>query len=121
MGGLSTHVLDTALGKPGSDILLHLYRVSPQPSWLCTLRTNRDGRTDQPLLDSSKQTEVTDFALGIYELRFEVTEYFSQHHPQLSTPYFFDEVTLRFRITDDAHYHIPLLLSPWSYSTYRGS
>ena len=115
MGGLSTHVLDTALGKPGAGIKLRLYHIAGRSSLLRETTTNQDGRTDTPLLDEQA------FAKGTYELVFEVADYFVRMHPNAPQPPFLDEVTLRFTISDDAHYHVPLLLSPWSYSTYRGS
>jgi len=124
MGGLSTHVLDTALGIPGQQIRLRLYRVDRDQRdtdkgngalLVCEHVTNADGRTDTPLMDG------TNFAAGTYELIFDVAEYFALRHPDAPQPPFLDRVTLRFTMTEDAHYHVPLLLSPWSYSTYRGS
>ena len=138
-GGLSTHVLDTALGVPGRNIKLRLYRISGegQRELLCQQVTNNDGRTDMPLLTSTTTSsaesgtelanteletlEVADFQQGTYELAFEVADYFAHAHPDAPQPPFLDEVTLRFTIASDSHYHVPLLLSPWSYSTYRGS
>jgi len=124
-GGLSTHVLDTALGIPGRNIKLRLYRAGNggQPrELLCERQTNEDGRTDRPLLGSAVPggAEIA-FSQGTYELVFDVADYFARNHPQAPEPPFLDEVTLRFTIADDTHYHVPLLLSPWSYSTYRGS
>lgn len=126
--GLSTHVLDTALGRPGRNIKLRLYRVGDQRELLMERRTNDDGRTDQPLLQGGAEsgtelasTNTAEFEQGTYELVFDVAEYFAQYHPAAPTPPFFDEVTLRFTLSDETHYHVPLLLSPWSYSTYRGS
>ena len=118
MGGLSTHVLDTALGKPGKDIKLSLYRVGNERELLCEARTNADGRTDTPLLDGTKFAQS---GAGTYELVFDVAEYFARFHEGATQPPFLDVITLRFTIFDDSHYHVPLLLSPWSYSTYRGS
>ena len=133
-GGLSTHVLDTALGVPGRNIKLRLYRVSSegQRELLGEQVTNSDGRTDAPLLtsrsDHSAETgtelaapEVAVFRQGTYELAFDVADYFAHAHPDAPQPPFLDEVTLRFTIASESHYHVPLLLSPWSYSTYRGS
>lgn len=114
MGGLTTHVLDTAHGKPGNGIPLTLHRVSTTRELLVTAVTNSDGRTDTPLLDDHSQTP------GTYELTFLVAEYFRQNGA-ISDKAFLDDITLRFTITDNTHYHVPLLVSPWSYSTYRGS
>ena len=118
MGGLSTHVLDTALGKPGQDIKLSLFHLGEQRELVCETRTNEDGRTDAPLLDGTKFAESAE---GTYELVFDVAEYFARCHEGAPQPPFLDVITLRFTIADNSHYHVPLLLSPWSYSTYRGS
>ncbi len=109
-GKLTTHVLDTAKGKPGAGIAITLSRIGPEgPVPLGNTVTNSDGRTDSPMLSGE------DFAPGLYELTFDVGGYFGGEG-------FLDTVPLRFRITDaEAHYHVPLLCSPWSYSTYRGS
>ena len=115
MGGLTTHVLDTALGRPGSGINLRLQKPGSPPTLICATVTNEDGRTDHPLLNSET------FTPGTYELIFEVAEYFRQQHHNPPEPPFLNEVTLRFTLSDDTHYHVPLLVSPWSYSTYRGS
>ena len=120
MGGLSTHVLDTAHGKPGQGIPVTLFRIKGDLGdgdrvQVCATRTNIDGRTDAPLLSGD------DFEPGTYELVFTVAEYFSSHPDDSETAAFLDEITLRFNISEDSHYHVPLLVSPWSYSTYRGS
>lgn len=115
MGGLTTHVLDTARGCPGRGIKLQLYRVADERTLLCRSITNADGRTDEPLLAGDS------FALGTYELVFAVADYFADLSLPVADPPFLDQVTLRFTIADDSHYHVPLLVSPWSYSTYRGS
>lgn len=120
MGGLSTHVLDTANGKPGASIPVKLFRVETDThnetrTLIQTTLTNDDGRTDVPLLSSSE------FAQGVYELQFNVAEYFQHQAGAEASDPFLDQITLRFRISDDNHYHVPLLVSPWSYSTYRGS
>ena len=102
---LTTHVLDTANGRPAAGVRIELFRLDPRAS-LKTVVTNADGRTDEPLL--------SELEAGVYELTFAVGEYFGSG--------FFDEVPIRFRVEDaGAHYHVPLLVSPWSYSTYRGS
>ena len=116
MGRLTTHVLDTAAGKPAAGIKIELWRFGDDPMHLKTLSTNDDGRADAPLLDGS------DFQRGEYELRFHVGDYLSTTGVKLPEPAFLDIIPIRFGIADpDAHYHVPLLLSPYGYSTYRGS
>ena len=115
MKKLTTHVLDTASGIPGAGIKIELYRVDAQAQLVKTLTTNADGRTDEPFLDGG------DFQCGTWELVFHVGAYFAARHSDLPQPPFLDQVTLRFSMADEAHYHVPLLASPWSYSTYRGS
>lgn len=116
-GKLTTHVLDTASGCPAAQLDIELWRVSSsQDSHLKTVTTNADGRTDSPLLAES------DFVAGTYELRFSVGAYFTAKVSNLPEPPFLDIVPIRFGIADTSvHYHVPLLCSPWSYSTYRGS
>jgi 5-hydroxyisourate hydrolase len=104
-GRLTTHVLDTARGRPAAGVQIELFRLDPRTP-LKAVATNADGRTDEPLL--------TELEAGRYELLFFVGGYFGEG--------LYDEVPIRFRIEDaGAHYHVPLLVSPWSYSTYRGS
>ncbi len=119
-GKLTTHVLDTASGCPASGIEIELWRMSPTPVRLLSAIANLDGRTDVPLLQGG------DMAVGVYELRFAVGAYFSQSAREsgalLPEPSFLDIVPIRFGIADPTgHYHVPLLCSPWFYSTYRGS
>lgn len=109
-GKLTTHILDTAHGKPAAGVRIVLQRVEADESLsvLGETVTNSDGRTDGPLLSGAA------FGAGTYVLNFHVGAYFSEG--------FLDVVPIRFRIADaGAHYHVPLLCSPWSYSTYRGS
>lgn len=115
MGRLTTHVLDTAQGKPGAGIKIDLFRVDSERQLIKTVITNDDGRTEEPLLDGDR------FSLGIWELVFAIDQYFSTSAIAVSEPPFLDRVTIRFTIATDSHYHVPLLVSPWSYSTYRGS
>jgi 5-hydroxyisourate hydrolase len=117
MAKLSTHVLDTAHGKPAPDLRIALYRVGAGARELVVdTRTNADGRTDQPLLSGDA------IPTGVYELDFEAGDYFRAIGVALPDPAFVDRVTLRFGIADaHGHYHVPLLVSPWTYSTYRGS
>lgn len=109
-GKLSTHVLDTTKGKPGAGIRIELFRLDGYGDSVpvAETRTNTDGRTDQPLLQGE------DFVAGTYILRFHIGEYFGEG--------LFDIVPIRFVIKDaSVGYHIPLVCTPWSYSTYRGS
>jgi 5-hydroxyisourate hydrolase len=115
VGGLTTHVLDTARGRPGVGITVKLYAVGDERQLLKSTVTNEDGRTEEPLLQGEA------FRPGVFELVFSVGEYFARAGMVTSEPAFLDQVSLRFGIADDAHYHVPLLVSPWSYSTYRGS
>jgi 5-hydroxyisourate hydrolase len=119
-GKLTTHVLDTAHGKPAANLAIELWAIGPettQKTLLKTVRTNQDGRTDAPLLMGE------DFKIGTYELVFSVGDYFAQDSSTAeSRQPFLDQIPIRFGIADaNAHYHVPLLASPWSYSTYRGS
>jgi 5-hydroxyisourate hydrolase len=115
-GKLTTHVLDTARGKPAGDLPVKLYRIEGHTKTMLTeTRTNQDGRCSAPLLEGSS------FRKGTYELCFVVAPYFNRFAGVAAEP-FLDEVPIRFSIADEsAHYHIPLLVSPWSYATYRGS
>ena len=116
MGQLTTHVLDTSAGRPGSGIAWTLYRLEDDHSLLCKGITNDDGRNDGPILFGEA------FMAGTYELHFEVGDYFRRNDVTLGTPTFLDTVVLRFGIQDPGeHYHVPLLVSPYGYSTYRGS
>ena len=115
MGRLTTHVLDTAQGRPGRGIRIELFRLEPARRALAEARTNDDGRCDQPLLDGAA------FEIGTYELVFHAGDYFADQGLALPEPRFLDQVVIRFGIAADQHYHVPLLLSPYGYSTYRGS
>jgi len=116
MGRLTTHVLDTARGLPAAGVDVVLYRVHPELHELARGKTNPDGRLDQPILQGDE------FTAGIYELVFQAGDYFRGQSGTLAEPLFVDEVVLRFGISNPAqHYHVPLLVSPFAYSTYRGS
>jgi 5-hydroxyisourate hydrolase len=115
MARLTTHVLDTANGRPGNGIRVSLFSVDGDRKLLTTTVTNDDGRTDSPLLDEES------FQAGTYELEFAVGEYFAAAGNELADPPFLDDVVIRVSLADNSHYHVPLLVSPWSYSTYRGS
>ncbi len=118
-GRLTTHVLDTAQGHPAANMSIELWRLNAEGSGrtlLKTVRTNGDGRTDAPLLTGDELTA------GVYELVFVVDKYFAAQGIATASPPFLDRVPVRFGIADAAsHYHVPLLVSPWAYSTYRGS
>ena len=124
MGRLTTHVLDTMHGTPAQGMKLELYvrEVSADGCsdgrWLSlrSVTTNDDGRIDGPLLSG------TDFKAGCYRLAFDVEAYYRARGVELPQPAFLGKVSIDFGIADEqAHYHVPLLVSPWSYSTYRGS
>lgn len=114
-GRLTTHVLDTANGRPATGVGIELFRLeNGDPLLLATARTNADGRTDRPLLEGEALVP------GVYELVFAVGGYFADK--DAPEPPFLDRVPLRFGVADPgAHYHVPLLVSPWAYSMYRGS
>ncbi len=115
-GRLTTHVLDTASGKPAAGLTIMLYKVTGNSHRkLKTVVTNSDGRVDSPLLDGK------DFAAGQYELVFMAGDYLRASGVELPDPPFLDQVPIRFGMAEDAHYHVPLLISPYGYSTYRGS
>lgn len=116
-GYLTTHVLDTARGKPAGGMTVTLYRIDGTNRLkLAQMITNGDGRTDAPILPKGQ------FAPGTYELVFAAGSYLDNIGIPAEEPRFLDEIPLRFGISDaDAHYHVPLLLSPFGYSTYRGS
>lgn len=117
MGRLTTHVLDTAHGVPGRGVALSLYRIVDNSRRLLRSdQTNADGRCEQPLLEGAALQP------GVYELDFAVGAYFAALGVAQTQPPFLDAVTLRFGVADAAaHYHVPLVVTPWSYSTYRGS
>lgn len=115
-GRLTTHVLDTSRGRPGAGMAVELYSLHPDRRLLKTIVTNRDGRCDAPLLEGEA------FASGVYELVFKAGAYFRLAGVAVSDPAFLDEIPVRFGVArPDQHYHVPLLVSPHSYVTYRGS
>ena len=115
MGRITTHVLDTAAGKPAAGLKIVLTRLGATAQTVATGVTNSDGRLDKPLLDGAA------FQKGAYEIVFHVGDYFRAAGVALPDPPFLDLVPLRFGVAEDAHYHVPLLVSPFAYSTYRGS
>lgn len=116
MGYLTTHILDTTQGVPAAEVKIRLYSLTPNKSLIKEIITNEDGRCDTPILTEEE------FAIGQYELEFAVGDYFLQNEMQQAEPFFLDDVVIRFGINDaDSHYHVPLLISPYGYSTYRGS
>ena len=118
MGRLTTHVLDTMNGCPAAGMGVTLFRVEGEfdrPLALRQLALNADGRADAPLLEGAA------FAAGRYRLVFDVAAYFRARGVALPEPPFLDRVAVDFGLADDSHYHVPLLASPWAYSTYRGS
>ncbi|MGA9335796.1 MAG: hydroxyisourate hydrolase [Rudaea sp.] len=117
MGQLTTHVLDTHGGRPAAGLAIDLFAVDGDArTRIKSVTTNADGRIDGPLLHGEA------FAVGVYELDFHAGDYFRARGVQLPQPAFLDRITIRFGIADaGAHYHVPLLVTPFSYSTYRGS
>jgi 2-oxo-4-hydroxy-4-carboxy-5-ureidoimidazoline decarboxylase len=117
-GRLSTHVLDVHAGQPAEGFTIELYEISDAGEARLLLRgiTNRDGRTDAPLIAERP------VPIGTYELRFAVADYYAARGVPLADPPFLGIVPIRFAVSEpEGHYHVPLVVSPWSYSTYRGS
>jgi 5-hydroxyisourate hydrolase len=120
-GYLTTHVLDTARGCPAVGLEVELYKIDGKlRRQLCSAMTNADGRTDEPMLAEDE------FAVGVYELVFHVGHYFQKSGLDFDelaedAPLFLDAIPIRFGLALPRHYHVPLLLSPFGYSTYRGS
>ena len=116
MGRLTTHVLDTMAGRPAAGLAIELWTAGEDARCLKPAVTNADGRVDAPLLEGDE------LAVGRYELRFRAGAYLRARHGIGTDPLFLDEIPLRFGVADsDRHYHVPLLLSAYGYSTYRGS
>ena len=120
LGKLTTHILDTSNGVPARGVAISLFwrgeQGDAEATLISTHTTNHDGRCDGPLLDGDA------FKKGVYELIFEIGAYFEAKGAKTPTTPFLDDVIVRFGISDsDEHYHVPLLVSPYGYSTYRGS
>lgn len=115
-GRLTTHVLDTATGRPAAGLSISLYHLDGEARTLLkTMVTNADGRCDAPLLAGAE------FRTGEYELVFAAGDYLRGLQTKLPKPAFLDLIPIRFGMADPVHYHVPLLVSPYGYSTYRGS
>jgi len=114
-GFLTTHVLDTARGVPAAGVRITLFRLDGGRTEVTTTVTNDDGRTDAPILPAEA------FETGTYELVFHAGDYLRAIGLAGEAPLFLDEVPIRFGMAEDSHYHVPLLLSPFGFSTYRGS
>ena len=115
MGRLTTHILDTAHGGPAQNVDIRLFLIGGSRELIVSAIINEDGRTSYFLLEDELMTT------GTYELEFDIGAYFRKRNVELGTPAFLDMVVIRFAINGDEDYHVPLLASPWSYSTYRGS
>ena len=115
MGRLTTHVLDTANGGPACSVDVRLFALREQRELVAAVTTDADGRTPRALLEDDVMLA------GAYELEFDVGAYFQARGANLAEPPFLDTVVIRFALRADEDYHVPLLVSPWSYSTYRGS
>ena len=118
MAGLTTHVLDVTRGSPARAMRIELFELAGEGArrLVTTATTNADGRTDAPLIAAG------DARVGRFELLFHAGDYFRAEGARLADPPFLDIVPIRFAVADaGAHYHVPLIVSPWSYSTYRGS
>ena len=115
MGKLTTHVLDTVNGSPADGVAIRLYRLSDERELVAYARTDSDGRTAEALLADQA------FVTGTYELEFDIGDYFRAAGTDIADPPFLDTVVIRVSLAADQTYHVPLLASPWSYSTYRGS
>ena len=113
--GLTTHILDTANGRPATGVDIRLYELGDERKLLASAATNSDGRTDSALLDDAVMRT------GSYELEFDIGDYFEPEGQRLDQPPFLGTVVIRVALIAGQHYHVPLLVSPWSYSTYRGS
>jgi 5-hydroxyisourate hydrolase len=118
LAGVTTHVLDVTSGRPAAGVRLELYELTGgfERKLIADVVTNADGRTDKPLIGADQARA------GHFELIFHAGDYFRHRRAELADPPFLDIIPVRFGIADpQAHYHVPLIVSPWSYSTYRGS
>jgi len=118
LAGVTTHILDVTIGRPAQGVRIELYELEggSERKRIADVVTNTDGRTDKPLVAADQARA------GRFELVFHVGDYFRSRRTELADPPFLDIVPIRFGVADaKAHYHVPLIVSPWSYSTYRGS
>jgi 5-hydroxyisourate hydrolase len=118
VAGVTTHILDVTIGRPAQGVRVELYESESgsERKRIADVVTNADGRTDKPLVAADQARA------GRFELIFHVGDYFRSRRAELADPPFLDIVPIRFGVADaKAHYHVPLIVSPWSYSTYRGS
>ena len=115
MGRLTTHILNTAQGCPAAGVAIRLFAAGGERRLVASTVSNADGRTDEPLAEGDA------IETGCYELEFDIGPYFAERGIETGEPAFLDTVVIRFSIASGEHYHVPLLASPWSYSTYRGS
>ena len=115
MSKLTTHVLDTASGIPAAGVNVRLFSLENGRHLVASVVTNDDGRVDEPLMADDT------FRPGVYELEFSIGDYFATAGARQADPPFLENVVIRVTLGGDDHYHVPLLVSPWSYSTYRGS
>lgn len=115
MSKLTTHVLDTASGRPAAGVNVRLFSLENGRHLVASAVTNDDGRVDEPLMEGET------FRPGVYELEFSIGDYFAAAGASQADPPFLENVVIRVTLGGDDHYHVPLLVSPWSYSTYRGS
>lgn len=115
MGKLTTHILDTAHGRPAAGVDVRLYALDDGRKLIASASTNTDGRTDGPLVEGDAMRS------GGYELEFDIGAYFDASDMTVGEPAFLHTVVIRVFLSADESYHVPLLVSPWSYSTYRGS
>lgn len=115
MGRLTTHILDTTRGVAAAGVDIRVFNVGKRRERVAFTTTNADGRTEKPLLEGPTMVAAT------YELEFDIGAYFRRHDAVVDEPAFLETVVIRITVEADEHYHVPLLCSPWSYSTYRGS
>lgn len=115
MGRLTTHILDTTHGSPAAGVEIRLFGLGDERKLVAYAKTNNDGRTEHALVEGELMRS------GSYELEFDIGDYFRAKRLQLEDPHFLETVVIRFNVSEQEHYHVPLLVSPWSYSTYRGS
>jgi 5-hydroxyisourate hydrolase len=125
MGRITTHILDTTHGCPAAGVAIRLISVGEAREQVAAAVSNADGRTEKPLLEDTSKVPVTfedaSKVTGTFELEFDIGDYFRDRNAAMDDPAFLDTVVIRFTVKADEHYHVPLLCSPWAYSTYRGS